>query len=109
MTPFASKLTEHYELIRGLRLKRRTWQQVADELENLGCITSASNVLRFYKRHRKRPFPIGCEPEQCGGHKDLKAIRERAAQSEKKEQSIEDKPKRPPFVVTEEMLNEITK
>ena len=64
MRPFCSKLIPHFELIKSLRRHRKTWQQIVDELAMLGMKTCQSAVLEFYKRHSKRPCPLGWEDEK---------------------------------------------
>ena len=64
MRPFHSKLNPHFDLIRSLRRHRKTWKQIVDELAGLGMTTCQSAVLEFYKRHSKRPCPIGWEDEE---------------------------------------------
>jgi hypothetical protein len=64
MRPFQSKLIPHFNLIKSLRRHRKTWQQIVDELAGLGMKTCQSAVLEFYKRHSKRPYPIGWEDEE---------------------------------------------
>jgi hypothetical protein len=76
-SPFKSKLRPHWELIKKLRFQRHSWKEVAEELRGLGCITCPSNVFRFFKRHCKRPFPLGYEDERvscCEGEKAPTAL-----------------------------------
>lgn len=62
-SPFKSKLAPHWEFIKRLRSQRYAWKEVAQELAKQGCTTCPSNVFRFFKRHRKRPVPLGYEDE----------------------------------------------
>ncbi len=60
--PFQSSLEPHLETIRALRLKRRTWQQVAETLKaEHGLEINRTAVYKFFKR-RVRPSarqPLG--------------------------------------------------
>ena len=67
--PYKSSLSPHLETIRALRLKERTWQQIADELEtNHGLKISPWAILKFFQRRvdptARRPlgFPSLNEP-----------------------------------------------
>ena len=67
--PYKSSLSPHLETIRALRLKERTWQQIADELEaNHGLKISPWAILKFFQRRvdptARRPlgFPSLSEP-----------------------------------------------
>ena len=64
--PFQSQLNQHFQLIRTLRKRRKSWQEIADHLKQQGTQTSASAILQFYKRHSKRPAPIGMIEPQAG-------------------------------------------
>lgn len=65
MAPFRSKLTPFFEEIRQLRLRRRTWKQIAEQLEAEHGVKSApSSVYEFFRRHRKRPAPLGFPEEE---------------------------------------------
>lgn len=58
--PFQSKLTPHFEEIKQLRIQRKTWKEIAVHLQQTYRIhTAASSCLEFFKRHRKRPAPLG--------------------------------------------------
>jgi hypothetical protein len=61
--PFNSKFRPHAELIFDLRRKRKTWQEIADELGELGIKASRGNVCDFYRRYKARPNPMGWEPD----------------------------------------------
>ena len=63
MKPFCSKLNPHYDLIKSLRRHRKTWQEIVDALAAIGMKTCQSAVLEYYKRHSKRPHPLGWENE----------------------------------------------
>lgn len=67
--PYKSSLSPHLETIRALRLKEKTWQQIADELEaNHGLKISPWAILKFFRRRvdptARRPlgFPSLTEP-----------------------------------------------
>jgi len=60
--PFQSQLWEHVELIRKLRLARKTWPQIAAELGRMGVRINRSSVRRFFKRLQDRKeMPLGLE------------------------------------------------
>ena len=60
--PFQSRLWEHAELIRKLRLARKTWPEIAAELGRMGLRINRSSVRRFFKRLQDRKqMPIGLE------------------------------------------------
>jgi hypothetical protein len=61
MKPFQSKLNPHFELIRSLRRKRKTWCEIATELEALGMKAAPSSIYEYFKRHSRRPAPLGWE------------------------------------------------
>ncbi len=61
--PFQSKLGAHFELIRSLRQRRRTWQQIVEHLATLGVSTDKGSLCAFFKRHARRPYALGTEPE----------------------------------------------
>ena len=63
MRPFHSKLNPHYEFIRTLRKRRKTWREIVEELAGLGMKTCPSAVYEYYKRHSRRPYPFGWEDE----------------------------------------------
>jgi len=52
--PFQSALWPHLPLIRKLRLARKTWPEVSEELSKLGVSINRSTVRRFFERVRKR-------------------------------------------------------
>jgi hypothetical protein len=52
--PFQSALWPHLPLIRKLRLARKTWPEVAEELDKLGVSINRSTVRRFFERFQKR-------------------------------------------------------
>ncbi len=60
--PFQSSLEPHLETIRALRLKRRTWRQVAETLKTeCGLEIDPAAIYKFFKR-RVRPSarqPLG--------------------------------------------------
>jgi hypothetical protein len=61
--PFQSKLTPHFVLISEMRRKRQSWQEIVDHLKTLGITSDKGSVCAFFKRHRRRPVPMGMEPE----------------------------------------------
>jgi len=62
--PYRSKLQEHWPAIRALRARRKTWQEIAEELEREhGCRTQRQSVMEFYRRKIKGRVPLGFEPE----------------------------------------------
>jgi len=72
--PFQSKLNAHLEEIRSLRRSRKTWDEIATELNTrYGLTTSQSAVYEFLKRRTARaaPFgfddPVAKQSEQNGG------------------------------------------
>jgi hypothetical protein len=61
--PFQSKLTPHFALITEMRRKRQSWQEIVNHLRTLGITSDKGSVCAFFKRHRRRPAPMGMEPE----------------------------------------------
>ena len=61
--PFQSKLTPHFALISEIRRKRQSWQDIVNHLGTVGITTDKGSVCAFFKRHRRRPVPMGMEPE----------------------------------------------
>ena len=61
--PFQSKLTPHFALITEMRRKRQSWQEIVNHLKTLGIASDKGSVCAFFKRHRRRPAPMGMEPE----------------------------------------------
>jgi hypothetical protein len=61
--PFQSKLTPHFALITEMRRKRQSWQEIVVHLGTLGIATDKGSVCAFFKRHRRRPAPMGMDPE----------------------------------------------
>ena len=57
--PFQSQLIPVFHEIRNLRRRRKTWREIAELLKPLGIETSGSAIFQFYKRHVKRPVPLG--------------------------------------------------
>jgi len=45
--------------MREMRKRRKTWQEIVDELAKHGIKTSTGGVYSFFVRHKKRPVPIG--------------------------------------------------
>ena len=60
--PWRSSLWPHLERIRKLRLARKSWLEVAAELETLGVRVSPQAIGRFFDRARKAKLPAGFEP-----------------------------------------------
>jgi len=53
--PLASELWRHLEKIRACRRKKKTWQAIAEELEQTGGIKlTAGTVRNFFKRASRR-------------------------------------------------------
>lgn len=106
--PFTSALEQHFEIIRALRLKKKTWREIAIILsEEHGTSTSFQNCFQFFKRYSRKSAPLGFpERTRPGAHKDLAAIRAKAATQAKPEKK-EDA--RPDFIVTEEDWKGITR
>jgi len=65
MSPFSSKLIPHFDTIRALRRKRKTWREVQAELEKQDCKAAISSIYEFFKRHSRRPAPLGWEEEEA--------------------------------------------
>jgi hypothetical protein len=61
--PFKSKLIPYVDQIKRWRRTGKTWQEVADELEKLGCKSDPGNICRFISRWKRKPYPIGAEPD----------------------------------------------
>jgi hypothetical protein len=60
--PFQSALWEHVDLIRKLRLARKTWPKIAAELGRMGVRINRSTVRRFFKRLQgRKEMPLGLE------------------------------------------------
>lgn len=73
---FRSKLQPHWNLIRDLRRRKKTWAQIAEILTcDHDCSTQTQSVFAFYKRKLKNPAPLGFEEDPS------LAIRAPAAQS----------------------------
>ncbi len=65
--PYTSALETHVETIRSLRLKKKTWREIAILLsEEHGYKTSYQNCFQFFKRYTKRSAPLGF-PERKKG------------------------------------------
>lgn len=62
-SPFKSQLIPHFQTIREMRRHRKTWREIAELLKPMGVETSGSNVFQFFKRHCRRPRPLGMESE----------------------------------------------
>ena len=58
--PFQSQLNPHLDEIRTLRRSRKTWDEIATELNTrYGLTTSGPSVFKFLKRRAARPAPFG--------------------------------------------------
>ena len=62
-SPFRSKLNPYFQLIRAMRKSRKTWQEISDEIASKGTKTCPSGVYDYYKRHCRRPVPLGWDEE----------------------------------------------
>ena len=60
--PWRSSLWPHLDRIRKLRLARKSWLEVAAELQTLGVQVSPQAIGRFFDRARKAKLPVGFEP-----------------------------------------------
>jgi hypothetical protein len=61
--PFQSKFIPYVNQIKAWRRAGKTWQEVAKELTALGVKADAGNVCRVMGRIKRRPYPLGAEPE----------------------------------------------
>ena len=64
--PFQSKLIPFIDQIKSWRRAGKTWQEVADNLADtkyLGYQMAPGPICRFIGRIKRRPYPIGAEPE----------------------------------------------
>jgi hypothetical protein len=61
--PFKSKFLPYVDQIKAWRRAGKTWKEVANELTNLGIKADAGNVCRVIGRIKRRPYPLGAEPE----------------------------------------------
>jgi hypothetical protein len=57
--PFQSQLWPHLDLIRKLRLSRRSWPEIAAELSTVGIRMNPWAIRRFFKRAQGRKLPLG--------------------------------------------------
>jgi hypothetical protein len=62
--PFRSILLPYAQDILAWRRAGMTWQEVVNELGKKGIQTDTSAACRFIKRYRRKPYPIGAEPEE---------------------------------------------
>jgi hypothetical protein len=62
--PYRSKLRPHIDQIRRWRRSGKTWLHVVEELAELDVKTDPGSLCNFVKRYRKKPYPIGAEPEE---------------------------------------------
>jgi len=61
--PFQSALWPHIDMIRKLRLARKTWATIADELQKMGVSTSPQAIGQFFRRAKSGKRPCGWEQE----------------------------------------------
>lgn len=61
--PFKSKFIPYVDQIRAWRRAGKTWKEVAKNLTAMGVKADAGNVCRVMARIKRRPYPIGAEPE----------------------------------------------
>lgn len=61
--PYQSKLEPYYELIRSMRLARKTWLEIAEEITRQGCKTAPDGVHHYFKRRIVRKNPLGFPEE----------------------------------------------
>jgi hypothetical protein len=62
--PFKSKFIPYVEDIKKWRRAGNTWQEVAEKLmKEKGVKADAGNVCRVMARIKRRPYPLGAEPE----------------------------------------------
>jgi len=61
--PYQSKLEPFYELIRSMRLARKTWLEIAEEITRQGCKTAPDGVHHYFKRRIVRKNPLGFPDE----------------------------------------------
>lgn len=60
--PWASALWGYRDEIHGLRLQRKTWQEIADHLEQKHSVKITSRAIRnFFVRSRDPKLPAGLE------------------------------------------------
>jgi hypothetical protein len=57
--PFQSQLWPHLDLIRKLRLSRKTWPEIAAELSTVGIRMNPWAIRRFFKHAQGRKLPLG--------------------------------------------------
>ena len=57
--PFQSQLWPHLDLIRKLRLSRRSWPEIAAELSTVGIRMNPWAIRRFFKHAQGRKLPLG--------------------------------------------------
>jgi hypothetical protein len=61
--PFKSKFIPYADQIKAWRRAGKTWKEVTEELGKLGVKADPGNVCRVMGRIKRRPYPIGAEPE----------------------------------------------
>jgi len=70
--PFQSTLWPHLDLIRKLRLGRKTWPEIGAELEKLGVLVHPDTVGHFFRRAQKTRLPRGfAEGVEAGTVKEI--------------------------------------
>jgi len=61
--PFRSKFIPYVDQIKAWRRAGKTWKEVAGALTAVGVKADAGNVCRVMARIKRRPYPLGAEPE----------------------------------------------
>jgi hypothetical protein len=61
--PFKSKFIPYVDQIKAWRRAGKTWKEVTEELGKLGIKADPGNVCRVIGRIKRRPYPLGAEPE----------------------------------------------
>jgi hypothetical protein len=79
--PFQSALWPHIDMIRKLRLARRTWASIADELQKMGVSTSPQAIGQFFRRAKSGKRPCGWEQEMTCTSQQAQAKTSSAARS----------------------------
>lgn len=61
--PFQSKFIPYVDQIKAWRRAGKTWQEVARQLTDMGIKADPGNVCRVMGRIKRRPYPLGAEPD----------------------------------------------
>ena len=63
--PFRSKLRPHIDQIRRWRRGGKAWKSIVEELAKRDppIKTDPGSLCAFVKRYKKKPYPIGAEPD----------------------------------------------